>query len=75
MIKRVAAVALTGSIGKSFRGVVVGATGKGTYVRIFDPPVEGRIIRNEQGLDVGDTVNVTLVHTDPAHAYIDFARA
>ncbi|RXH57358.1 RNB domain-containing ribonuclease [Granulicella sibirica] len=75
MIKRVAAVALTGSIGKSFRGVVVGATGKGTYVRIFDPPVEGRIIRNEQGLDVGDTVNVNLVHTDPAHAYIDFARA
>ena len=73
MIKRVAAVALAGSIGKSFRGVVTGATPKGTYVRIFDPPVEGRIMQNEQGLDVGDTVNVTLVHTDPNHAFIDFA--
>ena len=74
MIKRVAAVALTSSIGKSFRGVVVGASAKGTYVRIFDPPVEGRITRGEQGLDVGDTVDVQLIHTDPAHAFIDFAK-
>jgi VacB/RNase II family 3'-5' exoribonuclease len=74
MIKRVAAVALTPSIGKVFRGVVTGASPKGTYVRVFDPPVEGRIVHGEQGLDVGDTVMVKLVHTDPAHAYIDFAR-
>lgn len=75
MIKRVAAVALTPSIGKVFRGVIVGASPKGTYVRVFDPPVEGRVTQGEAGLDVGDTVQVRLVHTDPAHAYIDFARA
>jgi VacB/RNase II family 3'-5' exoribonuclease len=75
MIKRVAAVALTPSIGKTFRGVIVGASPKGTYVRVFDPPVEGRVTQGEQGLDVGDTVQVKLVHTDPAHAFIDFARA
>ena len=74
MIKRVAAVALTPSIGKTFRGVVTGASEKGTYVRVFDPPVEGRITQGEQGLDVGDTVTVRLVHTDPTHAFIDFAR-
>ncbi|SFS21118.1 exoribonuclease-2 [Granulicella pectinivorans] len=75
MIKRVAAVALTPSIGKTFRGVVTGASPKGTYVRVFDPPVEGRITQGDAGLDVGDTVSVKLVHTDPAHAFIDFARA
>ncbi len=75
MIKRVAAVALTPSIGKEFKGVVTGASPKGTYVRVFDPPVEGRITQGDAGLDVGDTVSVKLVHTDPAHAFIDFARA
>jgi VacB/RNase II family 3'-5' exoribonuclease len=74
MRKRVAAVALADSIGKVFRGVITGASEKGVYVRVFDPPVEGRVMRGEQGLDVGDTVAVKLLHTDPAHAFIDFAR-
>jgi VacB/RNase II family 3'-5' exoribonuclease len=75
MIKRVAAVALAGDIGKTFKGVITGASPKGVYVRVFDPPVEGRIIRGEQGLDVGDCLTVTLLHTDPVHAFIDFGRA
>jgi VacB/RNase II family 3'-5' exoribonuclease len=75
MVKRVAAVALEGSIGRNFHGVVTGASDKGVYVRVFDPPVEGKVVRGEQGLDVGDTVNVTLLHTDPQHAFIDFGRA
>jgi VacB/RNase II family 3'-5' exoribonuclease len=74
MMKRVAAVALQGSIGKSFHGVITGANDKGTYVRVFDPPVEGKVVRGEQGLDVGDVVDVTLLHTDPQHAFIDFGR-
>jgi exoribonuclease R len=75
MRKRVAAVAMANSIGKSFRGVITGASEKGVYVRVFDPPVEGRIIKGEHGLDVGDTVTVTLLHTDPQHAFIDFGHA
>jgi exoribonuclease-2 len=75
MRKRVAAVAMANSIGKSFRGVITGASEKGVYVRVFDPPVEGRIIKGEHGLDVGDTVTVTLLHTNPQHAFIDFGRA
>jgi exoribonuclease-2 len=74
MVKRVAAVAMASSVGKSFHGVITGANDKGTYVRVFDPPVEGKVVRGEQGLDVGDTVDVTLLHTDPQHAFIDFAR-
>ena len=74
MRKRVAAVAMANSIGKSFRGVVTGASEKGVYVRVFDPPVEGRVVKGEHGLDVGDTVTVTLLHTDPQHAFIDFGH-
>ena len=74
MLKRVAAVGLAGSIGKSFHGVITGANEKGTYVRVFDPPVEGKVVQGANGLDVGDTVDVTLLHTDPQHAFIDFAH-
>jgi exoribonuclease R len=75
MVKRVAAVALQDSIGQRFHGVVTGASEKGTYVRVFDPPVEGRVIKGEKGLDVGDQVDVKLLHTNPQMAFIDFARA
>src|ERR1700733_10495798 len=74
MLKRVAAVGMASSVGKTFHGVISGANDKGTYVRVFDPPVEGKIVRGANGLDVGDTVDVTLVHTDPQHAFIDFAH-
>lgn len=75
MQKRVAAVALADQIGRKFRGVITGAGEKGTYVRVFDPPVEGRVIKGEKGLDVGDTVDVKLLHTNPQMAFIDFGRA
>lgn len=74
MVKRVAAIALANSIGHHFSGVVTGVSNKGTFVRIFDPPVEGKIVHGADSLDVGDRVNVTLVHTNPEHAFIDFAR-
>jgi len=75
MLKRVAAVGLAGSVGKSFHGVITGASDKGTYVRVFDPPVEGKVVQGAQGLDVGDMVDVKLLHTDPQHAFIDFGRS
>ena len=75
MQKRVAAVALANSIGKVFQGVVTGASDKGTYVRVLAPPVEGRVLQGQRGMDVGDQVSVKLLHTDPQHAFIDFGRA
>jgi len=38
-----------------------GASGKGTWVRLFHPPVEGELIRGFEGLDVGDRVRVQLI--------------
>lgn len=71
--KAAAACLLDGQIGRWFDGIVTGASPKGTWARIFDPPVEGRITRGMQGLDVGDRVRVRLTHTDPERGFIDFA--
>jgi VacB/RNase II family 3'-5' exoribonuclease len=74
MGKRLAAVALQNRIGERFAGVVTGDTPKGVFVRVLDPPVEGRLMRGEQGVDVGDKIQVTLLSTDPQRGYIDFGR-
>jgi exoribonuclease-2 len=75
MVRKAAAACLLSSrIGQQFDGVVTGASVKGTWVRIFDPPVEGRVERGQEGLDVGDRVRVRLVHTNPERGFIDFAR-
>ncbi|MGA2267225.1 MAG: RNB domain-containing ribonuclease [Bryobacteraceae bacterium] len=74
MTKRMAAVALRHRVGQSFSGVVTGVTPKGVFVRVFDPPVEGRLVRGDHGLDVGDRLRVTLLSTDPQRGYIDFGR-
>ena len=74
MQKRVAAVAMASHIGQVFRAVITGASDKGVYARVIDPPFEGRVLQGSDGLDVGDRVNVKLIHTDPARAFIDFAK-
>jgi exoribonuclease-2 len=75
MSKRIAAVALVHRIGETFNAVVTGAGAKGVFVRVLGPPVEGMLIRGQQGADVGDRLRVQLVSADPRRGYIDFARA
>jgi VacB/RNase II family 3'-5' exoribonuclease len=74
MNKRIAAVALEHRIGESFAAVVTGVTPKGVFVRVSDPPAEGLLARGQQGVDVGDQIQVKLVSTDPRRGYLDFAR-
>lgn len=75
MQKRIAAVALSSHIGQQFNAVVTGVVPhKGVFVRIIDPPAEGRLMRGEQGIDVGDQIQVRLLAADPARGFIDFAR-
>ncbi len=75
MEKRVAAVALAPRVGETFNAVVTGVTPKGVFVRVPDPIVEGRLMRGEQGLDVGDQLRVKLLSTDVQRGFIDFGRA
>ena len=72
--KAAAALLLQHRIGERFDAIVTGASEKGTWVRIRRPPVEGRLERGWEGLEVGDRVRVKLVHTDPERGFIDFAR-
>jgi exoribonuclease-2 len=73
--KSAAALLLAPRIGQVFDAIVTGASDKGTWVRINGPAVEGRVVRGEAGLDVGDRTRVKLLHTDVARGFIDFARA
>jgi VacB/RNase II family 3'-5' exoribonuclease len=73
MRKVAAAVLLAGRIGDEFDAIVTGMTPKGTFARLIAPPAEGRVVRGERGLDVGDKVRVRLVGTDPDRGFIDFA--
>lgn len=72
MVKVAAAMLLAGDIGKTFDGIVTGASERGTWIRIFSPPVEGKIIRGTSGLDVGDRATVTLASIDIPKGFINF---
>jgi exoribonuclease-2 len=74
MSKRIAATALEHRIGEKFKAIVTGVTPKGTFVRVLDPHAEGRLVRGEEGVDVGDSVNVRLLSTDVQRGFIDFGR-
>lgn len=74
MRKAVAAVLLSGQIGESFDAIVTGASDKGTYVRIVTPPAEGRVMRGEKGLVVGQKVCVRLIGMNPYKGQIDFEK-
>ncbi len=72
--KSAAALLLASRIGERFDGLVTGASGKGTWVRISHPAAEGRVVRGFEGLDVGDRVAVELVETNVERGFVDFAR-
>ncbi len=72
--KSAAALLLSSRIGETFDGIVTGASDKGTWVRLFKPPTEGKLERGFKGLDVGDQVRVKLVHTDVERGFIGFVR-
>jgi exoribonuclease-2 len=74
VMKSAAALLLAGRVGARFDAIVTGASEKGTWVRIFDPAVEGKVVHGFERLDVGDRVNVKLVHVDVQRGFIDFAR-
>ncbi len=72
--KAAAAVMLRDRIGDTFEAFVTGASEKGTYVRLIDPPAEGKVVLGDQGLRVGRRVRVRLLATDPYKGFIDFER-
>jgi exoribonuclease-2 len=73
--KSAAAMLMESRIGERFDAIVTGAAEKGTWVRLLHPPVEGKLVRGFEGVDVGRRIRVELVRTDEQQGFIDFKRA
>jgi len=70
--KSAAALLLRSSLGRQFESTVTGVTDRGIFVRLSQPPVEGKLLNGPSGLQVGDRLNVKLVNTDVERGFIDF---
>lgn len=70
--KSAAAILLSSHIGDIFKGIVTGVGEKGTWVRIFQPAVEGKIIHGYEKLHIGDEVSVKLKYVNIQMGFIDF---
>jgi len=70
-----AAVLMKKRVGEVFDAIVTGVSPKGTFARLTKPPVDGRVMRGEQGLRVGEKISVKLLDTNPQRGFIDFGRA
>ena len=75
MRKIAAAYLLADRVGERFDAIVTGVNKNGTFVRLLHPPAEGRVMRGEHGMDVGDKVAVRLTGTNPQKGFLDFERA
>ena len=72
--KSAAALLLESRIGEQFDAIVTGASDKGTWARLLTIPVEGRVVRGFEGMDVGDRIHVQLIAVDVERGYIDFRK-
>jgi len=72
--KSAAALLLQSRLGEQFNALVTGASGKGTWARLLTLPVEGRVVRGFEGVDVGAQIRVQLQSVDVEHGFIDFKR-
>jgi len=72
--KSAAALLLESRIGEQFESIVTGASPKGTWVRLLDTPVEGKLVNGFEGIDVGNRIRVQLISTDVERGYIDFRK-
>ncbi len=73
--KSAAALLLESRIGEQFEAIVTGAAPKGTWVRLFQPPIEGKLVQGFEGLDIGHRVRVELISTDVDRGFIDFKKS
>jgi exoribonuclease R len=70
--KSAAALLLELRIGEQFEAIVTGASSKGTWVRLLNMPVEGKLVQGFEGIDVGNRIRVQLMSVDVERGYIDF---
>ncbi len=72
--KSAMAILMEHRIGEVFEAIVSGASPKGTWVRLFHPHVEGKLVDGFYGLKVANKLKVRLIQIDVEEGFIDFER-
>jgi VacB/RNase II family 3'-5' exoribonuclease len=72
VVKSAGAMLLAPRIGQIFDATVTGSSEKGTWVRLLNPSVEGKLVEGFGRRTVGDRLRVRLAATDVERGYIDF---
>lgn len=72
--KSEAALFLEPHIGKEFDGIITGITPNYGWVRIFNPPAEGMLLRLPKEASIGNKLRVQLVSTDVELGHINFIK-
>jgi exoribonuclease-2 len=75
MDKVAAAILLAPQVGRMFDAIVTGVADKGTFARLLTVPADGRLMRGERGVDIGDRIRVRLAGVNPDKGFIDLERA
>jgi exoribonuclease-2 len=68
------AILMQSRIGEIFEAIVSGASPKGTWIRLFHPHVEGKLVNGFKGLKVGQKLNARLTHINVESGFIDFEK-
>jgi exoribonuclease-2 len=66
------AMLLESRIGEEFDAIVSGASPKGTWIRLFNPHVEGKLVKGFIGLKVGQKLKARLIQINVEAGFIDF---
>lgn len=74
LIKCAAAFILQKEIGHTFDAMITGVSQKGTWVRLLKPPIEGKLVKGFEKVDVGDFIQVKLIRVDLKNGHIDFQK-
>ncbi len=72
LLKAAGALLLSESIGEEFEAIVTGASDRGTWVRVIEPPVDGKLVKGDRGRHVGERIVVELLRVEPARGFLDF---
>ena len=59
---------------QQFGAIVTGRSVSDTWIRIFMPPVEGKLVARVSALEVGQRIRVKLVSTNMERGFIDFVQ-
>jgi exoribonuclease-2 len=66
------AILLESRIGEVFDAIVTGASPKGTWIKIFHPNVEGKLVKGFKNLKVGQKLKARLIQINVEEGFIDF---